>query len=95
MGTDSKGVVWGVPQHTPHNWNNSSHATSKVERAFSLLNRIKTDWRIYLNTATVEDLMIISLEGPEEEEFAESAVKKWFRSGKKAKRPHIKPYGER
>lgn len=75
-------------------------STSKVERAFSLLNRVKTDWRINLNTATVEDLMFISLEGPEEEDAAtaacvESAVNKWFRSGKKARRPHIKPYGKR
>ena len=75
-------------------------STSKVERAFSPLNRVKTDWRINLNTATVEDLMMISLEGPEEEDAAaaacvESAVKKWFRSGKKARRPHIKPYGKR
>ncbi|CAB1439695.1 unnamed protein product [Pleuronectes platessa] len=37
-------------------------------------------------------------EGPEEEDAAaaacaESAVKKWFSSGKKARRPHINPYG--
>lgn len=29
-------------------------STSKVERAFSLLNRIKTDWRINLKTNTIE-----------------------------------------
>lgn len=75
-------------------------STSKVERAFSLLNRVKTDWRINLSAATVEDLMYISLEGPPEEDAAaaacaESAVKKWFRSGKKSRRPHVKPHGKR
>ncbi|XP_046901190.1 zinc finger protein 862-like [Hypomesus transpacificus] len=74
-------------------------STSKVERAFSLLNRVKTDWRINLNTATVEDLMMISLEGPEEEDAAagcvESAVKKWFPQWEESKAAPYKTLWEK
>ncbi|TNN58633.1 hypothetical protein EYF80_031136 [Liparis tanakae] len=34
---------------------------------------VKNDWRINLNTATKEDLMFISLEGPAEEDAAAAA----------------------
>ncbi|KAL7381864.1 hypothetical protein ABVT39_012581 [Epinephelus coioides] len=73
-------------------------STSKVERAFSLLKRIKTDWRINLKTNTIENLMHISLEGPHEEDavgIVEGAVKKWFQSAQRKRCLLTLPYGKR
>lgn len=50
--------------------------TSEVDGAFLLLNTVKTDLRINLNTATVEYRMIFSLEGPEEKDAAAAACEK-------------------
>ena len=71
-------------------------ATAQVERGFSLMNRVKTDWRVRLNTCTLDDLMMISLEGPSEEEYTtSSAVARWNRAGKQSRRPNVQPYGQR
>ena len=53
--------------------------TSAVERVFSKLKVIKTDWRSCLLTATVDDLLEINVEGPSLEEFSsEAAVSLWW-----------------
>ena len=53
-------------------------ATADCERSFSAMNRIKTTPRNRLKTSTLEQLMIISIEGPPEEEFDFSAAaEKW------------------
>ena len=71
-------------------------STSKVERAFSFMKRIKTDWRVSLDSSTVDDLMIISLEGPPEGDFhAERSVTLWWEAGKQRRRPTVEPYGPR
>lgn len=71
-------------------------ATAQVERGFSLMNRVKTDWRVRLNTCTLDGLMMISLEGPSEEEYTtSSAVARWNRAGKQSRRPNVQPYGQR
>ena len=71
-------------------------ATAKVERAFSLMGRVKSDWRSSLATNTLDDLMIISLEGPPEEVFdPQSSINTWYGSGKQSRRLHVQPYGKR
>ena len=71
-------------------------ATAKVERAFSLMGRVKSDWRVNLDTSTLDDLMMISLEGPDESAFKPTAaVTKWWKAGKQQRRPHVLPYGQR
>ena len=53
-------------------------STSKVERSFSLLKRIKTDTRCSLGTERVENIMRICQEGPPLNEFdATPVVKRW------------------
>lgn len=44
-------------------------STADCERAFSTMNRIKTDLRNRLKTSTLEKLMFIALEGPERNHF--------------------------
>lgn len=69
-------------------------ATAKVERAFSLMGRIKSDWRVNLNTETVDDLMMISLKGPPEDKFSgQAAIANWWKAGKQDRRPATKPSG--
>ena len=53
-------------------------ATADCERAFSAMNRIKTTPRNRLKTSTLEQLMMISIEGPSADEFDFSmAAEKW------------------
>lgn len=71
-------------------------ATAKVERAFSVMGRVKSDWRVNLDTLTLDDLLQISLEGPTADAFkADAAVTSWWKAGKQARRPHTRPYGKR
>ena len=59
-------------------------ATADCERGFSAMNRIKTSPRNRLKTKTLEQLMLISIEGPALEQFDFSAAaEKW---GKKKNR---------
>lgn len=44
-------------------------STAECERAFSAMNRIKTDLRNRLSTSTLDHLMRISIEGPSVQEF--------------------------
>lgn len=71
-------------------------ATAKVERAFPLMNHGKSNWRNQLSTDTLNQLMLISLEGPPEDQVnLQPAVDRWFIAGHRAKRPSIMPYGKR
>ena len=40
-------------------------SNAKVERAFSMMTMVKTDWRSSLISAALEHLMQIKIEGPE------------------------------
>ena len=51
----------------------------KVERMFSRMNRIKSDWRNRLNQDTLDDLLRISEDGPTLDDFnPDVAIDKWF-----------------
>ena len=51
-----------------------------MERAFSIMNIIKTDRRTSLNNSTLDDLMEINVEGPPPEDFSsEHAVSLWWK----------------
>ena len=54
-------------------------ANSEVERMFSALKVIKSERRTSLNTCTLNDLMVINIEGPPFENFsADQAVDLWW-----------------
>ena len=44
-------------------------SNAKVERGFSAMRRIKTDWRSSLGEDTLDSLMRISIDGPSLEHF--------------------------
>ena len=70
--------------------------TSEVERGFSLMNRVKQDWRARLTTTSLNELMRISLLGPSCNEFEPmGAIRLWWQSGRRPRRPQIQPYGPR
>lgn len=65
-----------------------------VERCFSTMNIVKTDWRASLEIKTLEQLMRIKKVGPTVAHFSpEQAVKHFFEQ--KARRPGVQPYGPR
>ena len=49
-------------------------SSAECERAFSAQKRIKSDTRSYLSVERLSDLMLISAEGPEMEEFIPDEV---------------------
>jgi hypothetical protein len=52
---------------------------AKVERMFSCMNRVKSDWRNRLNRDTPDDLLRISEDGPMLDDFnPDIAIDKWF-----------------
>ena len=57
-------------------------STAVVERGFSAMSRIKSDWRANLHTATLRKLILIAMEGVAAVEYnkAEGAVRRWWRS---------------
>lgn len=68
-------------------------SSAVCERGFSAQKRIKSDVRSCLNPDTVEDLIRISTEGPELEEFdAIESVEKWLSKGKSPRRPNYMPW---
>ena len=70
--------------------------TSEVERGFSLMNRVKQDWRARLTTPHLNELMRISLLGPACNEFEPmEAIRLWWQGGRRARRPQIQPHGPR
>ncbi|XP_014669333.1 PREDICTED: zinc finger protein 862-like [Priapulus caudatus] len=65
-------------------------SNAKVERGFSTMRRIKTDWRCRLNARTLDHLMRISIEGPPAVDFnPQCAVKEFFSTPRK---PNVQPY---
>lgn len=63
-------------------------SSAQCERGFSAQNRIKSDVRSSLHVSTTENLIRISMEGPELGEFdPTAAVLKWFNTGQRPRRP--------
>ena len=61
-----------------------------VERGFSAMRRIKTDWRCRLNEASLNYLMRTSIEGPDASKFdVGPAVRRFFSV---PRRPNVQPY---
>ena len=70
-------------------------SSAQCERGFSAQKRIKSDSRSSLNPKTVEDLILISVEGPPLGSYDSSvAVKKWMGEGLRARRPNFKAWPE-
>ena len=95
--------VWATFFRLSDNYSNLRHvinilmiypvSNATVERGFSTMRRIKSDWRNKLQEKTLECLMRISIEGPTIEEFDSSAaVQKFF---EKPRHTSIEPYGKR
>ena len=62
-------------------------SNAELERAFSALKRVVTDWRTSLATNTIDDLLLIQQEGPPVADFnAERAVKRWLASSNSTRR---------
>ena len=70
--------------------------TSECERGFSLMGRIKSDWRAALNTETMCALIRIALHGPAVNDFNPNhPIDLWYRAGQRRRRPDCAPYGPR
>ena len=66
-------------------------SAAQCERAISAQNRIKNDSRSCFGGQTLEELMRISVEGPSLANFdPETAVKAWFQTSKRVRRPFLK-----
>ncbi|XP_053383489.1 zinc finger protein 862-like [Mercenaria mercenaria] len=71
-------------------------SNASCERAFSTMKRIKTDWRCNLNVDMMDILMRISVTNVKFNDFnPRPAVRRWWLSGQRQKRPNILPYGHR
>ena len=70
--------------------------TAECERGFSLMARVKTDWRANLSTPRLNDLMRIKLSGPGVDKIADfdpmPGVRLWWNAGIRARRPRITPH---
>lgn len=65
-------------------------ATACCERGFSTLKRIKSDWRSRLETETLDNLMRISIDGPDLESYnAARALQHWWDKGERQRRPNF------
>ena len=65
-----------------------------VERCFSTINKIKTDWRASLDTATLDMLIRIKKTGPQIDAFKSAKSVDVFFT-RKPRRPTVQPYGKR
>ena len=65
-----------------------------VERCFSTMNKIKTDWRASLDTATLDMLIRIKKTGPQIDAFKSAKSVDVFFT-RKPRRPTVQPYGKR
>ncbi|XP_052223803.1 zinc finger protein 862-like [Dreissena polymorpha] len=69
-------------------------SNAECERCFSVMKRIKSDWRCSLSTERMDQLMRISIR--DNEGFQpRRAVNRWWISGNSSKRPDVAPYGPR
>lgn len=72
-----------------------SHSAD-CERGFSLMKRVKSDWRSTLDNKTLTNLMRICLSSPSIGHFdPEPAIQFWHVNGERARRPNTSPYGSR
>ena len=70
--------------------------SAEVERGFSYMKCVKTDWRSRLRDTMLTDLLRIQIDSPEISDYEPSAaIDMWLSSGLKAKRPWHKPYRKR
>ena len=70
--------------------------TATLERGFSLMKRIKSDWRNRLKPEKLLQLMMIKLNGPDLEKFdTQPAISLWWNEGSRSHRSGSKPYGPR
>ena len=64
--------------------------TFTLERGFSLMKQIKTDWRNRLSSQILSQLMMIELDGPDLDHFnAEPAIMKWWSAGPRSRQLRI------
>ena len=69
-------------------------STAQVERLFSVVKRMLSDWRHSLKADTMEALLRIASEGVSPEEFDSlPVVKQWLASGCRSRWVHVNPYG--
>ena len=71
--------------------------SAEAERGFSLMKRIKNDWRASLSTETLSSLMFVNMNSQTDvsEYKPDEAIKLWWISGKQKRRPLTQPYGAR
>ena len=55
-------------------------SNAKVERLFSLTNRIKTDCRATLGESTLNNLITIHMEGPSFQDYDPTPIQSWLSS---------------
>ena len=68
--------------------------TASLERGFSLMERVKNDWRSRLQPTTVTELMSIKLNGPTLKNFNPCpAIGHWWKAGKRRRRTTVLPHG--
>lgn len=71
-------------------------SNAHCERGFSVMKRIKSDWRCCLSNDTLNILMRIDIEGPNIADFEpRPVVNRWYISGQANRRPNTMPYGPR
>ncbi|CAH1253071.1 ZNF862 [Branchiostoma lanceolatum] len=71
-------------------------STAECERGFSLMKRVKSDWRNRLRADTLTGLMDITLSDQQVETFSPTdAMARWWADGKTTRRPRTTPYGRR
>ena len=62
-------------------------STACCERGFSAVKRIKSDWRASLLTATLNNLLFVSQNGPDEDEYDPlPAVLHWWNDSERPRR---------
>ena len=62
-------------------------SNAACERAFSVMKRIKSDWRANLTTESMDRLMRVDIEGPEVRHFVpRPIVNRWWLEGERTKR---------
>ena len=70
--------------------------TASLERGFSLVKRVKNDWRSRLQPKTVTQLILIKLNGPELKDYNPCpAIVQWWKAGPWRRRTSMLPHGLR
>ncbi|XP_076441074.1 uncharacterized protein LOC143280324 [Babylonia areolata] len=66
-----------------------SHSAD-CERGFSLMKRVKTDWRSRLRSDTLTDLMVVKLQSPDVSDFDPlPSINHWSKCGPRKRRPNF------